>query len=209
MRRVCLSILLILGVLVSPAAAVEIKVTEDLLFTIELAQGWSLHIDQAPEALVKEMASHVAHEPAAANATKEQIESVARKRLEANEAIVYHAESGAHLDIDFSPLGQGESAPSSRTLKNSAKYAAQSLENEEDVADVDWDVKSFEVEGAHDAFLLTADYSQHDHPMKFLGVIGYADNSWFFLYYTAPGKNPATLGQMQTMLDNATVRIVE
>ena len=46
---------------------------------------------EPPEELVKEAALHVAHEPAAAKASAEQIEKVTRKRMAANEAFIYHA----------------------------------------------------------------------------------------------------------------------
>lgn len=209
MYKTSLALGVLLCLLTTPAHAVDIKVTADLVFEIELADGWSLHLQDPPEPLVKEIASHVAHEPAAAKATPEQIEAVARKRLAANEAIIYHAASGAHLDIDFSALDPGQSAPSSRTLKNSARYAAESLEGEDDVAAVVWDVKPFEIKGAKDAFLLVADYRQHEQPMKFLGVIGYVEGYWFFLYYTDPVKEPEPLNEMEEMLRNAVVRRID
>ena len=196
---------LVLSLLALSSHAAEIAVTKNLVVEINLSEGWSLHLEP-PDALVKEMSIHVAHEPAAANATAEQIESVTRKRMAANEATVYHAASGAHLDIDFSPLDQGQSAPSSQTLRNSAKYAAQSLEGEEDVADVTWDVTSVKINGAREAFQLAADYKQHDSPIKFLGIIGYVEGYWFFLYYTDPGKDSATFGEMQTMIEQLVVR---
>lgn len=196
---------LVLSLLALSSHAAEIAVTRNLVVEINLSEGWTLHLEP-PDALVKEMAVHVAHEPAAANATAEQIESVTRKRMAANEATVYHDASGAHLDIDFSPLDQGQSAPSSQTLRNSAKYAAQSLEGEEDVADVTWDVTSVKINGAREAFQLAADYKQHDSPMKFLGIIGYVEGYWFFLYYTDPGKDSATFGEMQAMIEQLVVR---
>jgi hypothetical protein len=196
---------LVVSLLALPAHAVEIAVTETLVFDIELSEGWAAHVEP-PEALVKENASHVAHEPAAANATASQIEEVARKRLKVNEAFVYHAASGAHLDIDFSALDPGQSAPSARTLRTSAEYAAQSLESEDDVAEVVWEVTSAKINGVEETFMLSADYLQHGQPMTFRGYIGYIDNYWFFLYLTAPGKNPAALQDMQLMLESASIR---
>ena len=196
---------LVVSLLALSSHAAEIAITNSMVVEINLAEGWTLHLDP-PDALVKEMAIHVAHEPAAANATAEQIEKVTRKRMAANEATIYHAASGAHLDIDFSALEQGQSAPSSQTLRNSAKYAAQSLESEEDVAAVVWDVTSVKINGAREAFQLAADYKQHDLPMKFLGIIGYVKGYWFFLYYTDPGKDSATFGEMQIMLEQLVVR---
>jgi hypothetical protein len=209
MRRYCLSLCLVFWFASSAAIAADVQVTETLVFSVDLKTGWSLHLDDPPAPLVKEIASHIAHEPAAANATEEQIERVARKRLLANEAILYHAESGAHLDIDFSPLSEGEKEPTSRTLKNSAKYAAESLSSEEDIEDVDWEVSSVTINGARETYLLSANYLQHDHPMTFLGYIGFVADSWFFLYFTAPGKDPVTLTEVKEMLAKASVRQVE
>ncbi|MDT8443187.1 MAG: hypothetical protein RQ722_02750, partial [Desulfuromonadales bacterium] len=119
---------------------------------------------------------------------------------------VYHAASGAHLDIDFSSLDPGQSAPGARTLRKSAEYAAQSLENEDDVDDVVWEVASAKINGVDESFVLSADYLQHGQPMTFRGYVGYIDNYWFFLYFTAPGRNPAALQEMQLMLERAAIR---
>lgn len=203
MRKcVILSVAAILWAL--PCHGVEIAVAETLVLAINPSPGWILSL-AAPQALVKETARQIAHEPAAANATAEQIESVAQRRLAANEAFVYHAVSGAYLTIDFSPLEAGESAPDSSTLRNSARFAAQSLAGEEEVSDVVWNVTSSRIDGAREAYQLAADYRQHGQAMKFLGIIGYVEGSWFFLYYTDPGKDPAAFEEMQSMLDQVAV----
>lgn len=207
MMRYSVALGLVMMLLVLPCHAVEIAVTETLVLDINLMQGWALYLEP-PEALVKESARHVAHEPAAAKATADQIEAVARKRQEVNEAFVYHAASGAHLDIDFSPLDPGQSAPSARTLRNSAKYAAQSLESEEDVSEIVWEISPAKINGVEETFLLTAEYLQHEQPMTFRGYIGYIDNYWFFLYFTAPGSAPQVLQEMQSMLGLASIRPV-
>lgn len=191
--------------LASPGFSAEIAVTDKLVVDIDLVDGWDLYLEP-PDALVKEMATHIAHEPAAANATPGQIETVARKRLADNEATVYHAASGAYLLIDFSPLEPGRSAPKARTLRNSAEYAAQSLEGEDDVTAVVWTVDSVKVRGAPEAFQLVADYKKHELPVKFVGIIGYLEGYWFFLYYTDPSHDPAVFGQMQGMLETLVVR---
>lgn len=203
-RSACLCIL-VASLLALPLHAAEIAVTDNLMVDINLSDGWTLHLEP-PEALVKEMASHVAHEPAAANATPEQIESVTRKRMAANEATIYHARSGAYLYIDFSALDPGKSEPSSKALSNSAKYAAQSLEGEEDIDEVVWDVTPVKIKGAREAFQLTADYKQHGLAVKFVGIIGYVEGYWFFLYYTDPSQNLGVFGEMQTMLKELVVR---
>jgi hypothetical protein len=205
MIRVTFLVVLAMSLLLLPVSAAELVISEDLVVEIALEEGWLLHLEP-PDALVKEMASHIAHEPAAANASAAQIEKVTRKRLAANEAFVYHAASGAHLEIDFSPLEQGASAPSSKTLQTSAEYAAQSLEGEEDVSNVVWDVAPVKIQGAGEAFQLVADYQQHDLPVKFVGTIGYVSGYWFFFYFTDPSQKPEVFEEMQGMLATLVVR---
>jgi hypothetical protein len=152
MMRYALALGLLASLLVSlppPSHATEIVVAENLRLDINLSQGWTLHLTP-PEELVKEAARHVAHESAAANATPAQIDAVARKRMAANEAFIYHAASGAHLDIDFSPLGPGASVPGAQTLRSSAEYAARSLDGEDDVAGLVWDVGPVNIGGVDD-----------------------------------------------------------
>jgi len=123
--------------------------------------------------------------------------------------IVYHASSGAHLDIDLSPLDEGAAAPNSRTLKKSAEYAARSLTEEADVTDVVWDVRVVEINGAKDTYLLSVKFIKHGAPMVFRGYVGTVERHWFYLYFTAPGGNPQVLQEMESMLSNASIRIVE
>jgi hypothetical protein len=205
MQKYAILSIMALSLMALPCHAVEINVSETLVLGINVLEGWTLYLDP-PDALVKETARHVAHQPAAATATIEQIENAARKLLAANEAFVYHAASGAHLDIDFSPLDPGASAPTSKGLHNSADFAAESLAREEAVTDVVSAVSPFEIDGVREAFQLAAEYTQHHLPMKFLGIIGYVDDYMFYLYYTDPGKDPAVFDEMQDMLGTVTVR---
>jgi len=188
-----------------PASAVEITVAEKLVLEIELSPGWTLQLEP-PEALVDELALHVAHDPAAAGATEEQIRAVARKRLAANEAILFHAVSGAHLDIDFSPLAPGEPEPDARSVRRSAEAAVLSLEHEDDVSELVWDIAPAKLAGVPATFLLSASYLLHERPMIFLGYVGYVEKYWFFLYFTASGDAPEVRREIQAMLSRATIR---
>jgi len=199
---------LLLCLPIFPADAADLTVAENLVFVIEPVSGWTVHTAGPPEALVKETARHVAHEPAAVKATAEQIEIVARNRLAANEAIVFHATSGAHLNIDFSPFDERDSVPGPDTLKSSAEHAARSLANEKDVTDAAWDVKETEIAGARKTYLLSAKFLQHARPMIFRGYIGTVERHWFFLYFTAPRDDPRVLQEMSSMLANASIRVV-
>jgi hypothetical protein len=188
-----------------PASAVEIAVAGKLVLDIELSPGWTLHIEP-PEALVDELAIHVAHDTAAAGATEEQIKAVSRMRLAANEAFLFHEVSGAHLDIDFSSLAPGEPEPDARSLYRSAEAAVQSLEHEDDVSELFWDIVPAKMTGVSETFLLSAGYLQHERPMIFLGYVGYVEKYWFFLYFTASGDAPEVRQEIQSMLARATIR---
>ena len=193
----------------SPSTAASLTVAEQLILNIDPLSGWTVHLADPPEELVRELARHVAHEPAAARATPEQVQMVARARLMANQAIVYHASSGAHLDVDFSPFDEGAGPPGPGALKNSAEHAARSLANEKDVTDAAWDVRPADIDGAGEVYLLSAKYRQHGRSMIFRGYVGTVERHWFFLYFTAPGDNPQVLAEMESMLAGASIRIVE
>ncbi|MEJ2469921.1 MAG: hypothetical protein P8Y91_08165 [Desulfuromonadales bacterium] len=208
MLRLCLAGFFCLVLGVSSAGAVDIAATPSLVFSVPVPSGWTLHVKDPPAELVRETASHIAHEPGAENATPAQVNAVARKRLLENEAILYHAASGAHLDIDFSPLAAGESPPGNRTLKNSAKYAAESLKSESDVSDVAWQVTDATIPGASSTYLLLASYRKHEQPMIFRGYIGFAGNAWFFLYLTAPADATDVLRQGQQIIDEGSIQMV-
>ena len=209
MFRCSLLVTLLFCLFTASSSAAGLIVAENLIFSIDPVSGWTVYLDNPPEALVREVARHLAHEPAAARATPEQIELAARKRLAANEAIVYHASSGAHLDIDFSPLDEGSAAPKPKTVKASAEYAAQSLANENDVTNAEWHVRAAEIAGAGETYLLAAKFLKHDQPMVFRGYVGTVAGHWFFLYFTAPEDEPQALKEMESMLANTSIRIVE
>lgn len=175
--------------------------TEDIILHLDVKDGWTLHLEDAPERLVQEIASHIAHEPAADSLTHEQITLVAKKRLEANEGILYHASSGAHLDLDFSLVAEGEHQPKDHALKTSAEYAGQSLSNEKDVSEAVWDVGQSHIKGLDSVYRLSASYKRHGEAFVFWGYIGAIKNHWVYLYFTAPASQSDVLSEMANMFD--------
>lgn len=173
-------------------AAERIPVTSQLAVELTLPEGWSLP-SVPPAAMVEEMAEHLGHDAEAKghHPSAEQLAAMARKHLAANEAIVYHAGSGANLTIDFSPLHADETPPGAGTIGKSAEYALQSLESEEGVSGLQSSRRSIAIPGADHAVRFDAFYRQHDEPVGFYGVIGYAPGQWFFLYFTNPGRDEA------------------
>lgn len=191
----------------APALAAQVDVGGGLALGISLKGNWTLALEP-PQALVAEAAEHMAHDAAAkgASPTKEQLMQAARQRLAANQAIIYHATEPAHLDIDFSPLDPGQKPPSSKVLENSARYAGESLSDEDELSEIVWEVAPQKIRGARDAYALTAEYRQHGEPVRFLGVIGFAGGQWFFLYYTDRSQKPEVYREMQEMIDSVVIR---
>ncbi|MBW2478198.1 MAG: hypothetical protein JRE63_12835 [Deltaproteobacteria bacterium] len=204
--RIFFITLLSLGFLVQPVLSEEITVGSALTLTLDLPTGWTIY-NEAPEALIVEVAEHVEHEAEAQgkSPSQEQILEVAKKRLAANEAIVYHASSGSHLDIDFSPLEENETPPSSKLLKQSAEFAVQSLEGEEGVSGVEHRISPFTIPGSSNAFRIDADYRHHDEPVRFSGIIGYAERHWYFFYFTAPGKDADAVRTFEDLIKSFTI----
>lgn len=202
MLRLVLAALL-LAFVVSPLSAEEIAVGDGYVVSLVLAEGWSVHT-RAPEALIAEIAEHVEHEAVAQgyDPSPDQLREAALKRLNANEAIVYHAASKSHIDIDFSAIGPKDKVPTLKTLKGSAGYALQSLEGEEGVSGLTHAINVTNVAGAGDAARLEASYRHHDEPVNFIGIIGYVDRAWFFLYATSFGDDPAVQAGAAQILDS-------
>lgn len=183
------------------------RLTDDIILHLQVTDGWTLHIKDAPERLVMEIASHIAHEPAADSLTQEQIMLVAKKRLEANEGILYHPSSGAHLDLDFSLVAEGEHQPKDHALKTSAEYAGQSLANEKDISEAVWDINQSYIKGLDKVYRLSASYRRHDEVFVFWGYIGAVKNHWVYLYFTAPAIQVDAISEMAKMLDEMSFEI--
>ncbi len=185
-----LSMLLIVGL--SACAATPPQVNR----TVEISPGLSLGVylpsdrwtmtSEIPEFLVEDRAEHIEHELAekGQKVSRDQLLDAARKRLAANELFIFNPASKASMEIDFSPLKDGEAAPSRRTVAASARYAGDSLSQEEGVSEARFSDRKADVFGARDAYRLDADYKHHDEKTRFLGIVGFAAPYWFYAYYT-------------------------
>lgn len=148
--------------------------------------GWQLTPEPAQE-LLQEIALHIGHEAAnqGKNPTPQRLLELVAKRLSANELLLYHAQSGAWVSFDFSALRPDESAPDSETLNSSARYALESLRNEEEVRELKGTIERIEIKGVPHTSSLTASYRQHQKLTAFHGLIGYLPGEWFFIYATS------------------------
>lgn len=185
--------------------AETIVVDRNLSLRFDLPGGkWQL-TREAPSFLVDETIEHLRHEMSEKNQSvpPEKVREAALRRLAANEAYLCQAESGACLVIDFSPLRAGEDPPSAKSVRHSAKYAAEGLEEEEGISGVKHTVREVRFPGASFAQRIDASYRQHGEGRKFTGIVGFAHSHWFYLYYTDPLQSPADAYAMDAVLKSA------
>ena len=186
----------------------QLQVAADLQMGLYLDKDRWRVAQEPPEWLVEEAAEHLEHELAeqGRHPAAEEIETLARERLNNNEFFIYNPDSGAHLEVDVSKLRSGESPPSALTVQRSAEYAGESLGSEEGVSGVSFETENILIPGTKSASLLQARYQHHDEPLRFLGVIAFADPYWIFLYYTDPLQDPADYEAMETALRTFSIR---
>ncbi len=190
-----------------PVPGTRLAVGADLSIGIDIPSEKWLVAAEAPAFLVEEMAEHVAHdlEAQGREADRATIERAVAKRMAANEHFVYNPVSGAHMEIDFSPLAPGAAPPSRGSVADSARYAADSLGSEEGVSALAYEIDRMRVHGADYAYGLQASFLKHDVPTRFYGLIGFADASWFFIYYTDAGADGDDYPQAMQMIRSVQV----
>lgn len=184
MKRVLIIILIIyLSPLLSFAETVQIAEKTALHFEVPPDWRWS---NTPPQSVLAEVAEHIGHEAAAKGQapSQKQLLAAAQTRLAANEVFLYNPQSSAYMTLDLSPLHQGERPPGKETIELSARYAGQSLEQEEGVEKLQGQTSEYSIVGAWYAYRYNANYLHHDHKMYFSGVIGFSSPYWFFFYFT-------------------------
>jgi len=169
---------------------IQIDANTSLHFTVPPGWEWA---KTPPQALLEEFAEHIAHEAEEKghSPTQAQLLEAAEKRLVANEVLLYNPATLSYMTLDMSHLRQGEKPPSKKTIKLSAKYAGQSLENEEGVSQVKGKSSESSINGAWYAYRYDAGYFHHEERMQFAGIIGFTAPHWFFFYFTDYMKDPA------------------
>jgi len=200
-RIVILLALSLLLCLQANAEMIEISATTSLQLTVP--DGWLL-AKEPPQQLLEEMAEHISHEAAekGQHPTQEQLLGAARNRLAANEVLLYNPKTLAFMTLDFSPLKQGEREPGKKSIKLSAKYAGESLEQEEGVSQLRGASKEMSIKGAWYAYRYDASYQHHEENMAFSGIIGFSAPYWFFFYYTDYLQDPADKLRSEQLLES-------
>lgn len=208
MKRVwiLMSALLLLPVL-AHAAAFQLK--PDLKVVLpEVATPWSVSTEP-PAELVDHLTEHVLEDAQAQGKTPtpEQARDVALKRARSNQLFVTNVESGAHLLISFSPLEQGETPPSAKTVALSAKYAADGVADE-GWTEIKTEQAAITIKGAQQAQWFTIDYRHGGERSQFLGIVGFAQPYWFWLYGNDHLKNPADRAVLEQLMRGIEIVIV-
>ena len=181
-----LIILLLSGANFALAASYEVRPGVEVNFSPPPSH-WQIS-KEPPDFLIEEHTGHLGPEQldAARQAGLNTAEDAVRRMLSGNDLYLYNPQNGAHLIIDFSPLREGEVAPRARTLKTSARYAAEGLGDEEGFEAVNSRVGKTRIAGARHAYRIDADFLKHGEPTSFIGIVTFALDHWVYLYYTGP-----------------------
>lgn len=207
--RLSIHILLFIGLFFTSSLALgsEYELQPGIKVTFEEpVSPWQIN-KNPPEFLVRERAAHL-HEPqleAARKAGLKTPEEAATRMLQVNELFMFNPQTGAHLEIDFSPLRDGESPPVPGTLEASAKFAAEGLDAEEGIELLDSKVSEVHIGGAEHAFRVDADYRRHGKSVRFIGIVTFAQGNWVFLYYTGPEQSKDDLAVVNDILSKVTI----
>jgi len=205
-KKVVFLVVLSLGIF-REAPAESLPVGNGWILDIDPPAGWRV-TTVPPEFLVAEMAEHLGHEAAeqGRHPTIEQLHKAAAGRLAVNEGFVFRDGTGAHLVVDFSPLRPEEAPAGEKEVADSARYAAEGMSAEEGVEVVRSETSPAAIAGAATAQRVEVDYLHHGRRMKFIGLVGFADPCWFYLYYTDSLADPADLASARSMLETVRLR---
>ena len=207
MKRIT-TLLLALMLLPALALGATFQLKPDLKVNLpELTAPWVVSTEP-PAELVEHLTEHVLEEAAAQGKTPtpEQAREVAMKRARSNQLIVTNLESDAHLLISFSPLEQGEKAPSAKTVARSAEIAADGVADE-GWTDVKIEQSATTIKGAQQAQWFTIDYRHEGERSQFLGIVGFAQPYWFWFYGNDHLKDPADRALLEKLMRGIEIEV--
>jgi hypothetical protein len=159
-------------------------------------------------ALVNHMAEHVQEEAAAKGHTlsAEEARAGALKKLKQNELFVLNPQSGAHVLISFEPLGKKEAEPSAKTIAKSAQYAGESAIDEGWTEVAERQAVTV-IKGAQQAQWFEIDYTHEGSRQAFIGIVGFANPYWFWVYANDHQQDPADRAVLEKLMREIEIRI--
>ncbi len=168
----------------------------------EVAAPWKVLTEPTPE-MLEHMLEHEIEEAAeqGKTLTKEQARKTALKKASLNDLYVVNVDSGAHLLISVSAIDKGEKPPSFKTVARSAQIAIDGVEDE------GWTVTSVRkdditIAGAQAAQWFSVDFTHDGEASLFLGVVGFANPYWFWLYAKDYLKDPNDRDFLEQFIKN-------
>lgn len=191
------------------ASSYEIVPGVELSFT-DPPSPWEISTEP-PEFLTRERAAslHPQQLAAARKAGFKTPEAAARKMLLDNELFLFNPKTLGHIEVDFSPLKQGENQATAKSLEISARYTAEELYAEEGLEDVKASPSKVNIKGAAAAFRVDAHYRKLDQPTQFIGVITFAREHWIYLYYTGPQGTDEDRAMVNHWLESVKIAVFQ
>ena len=196
-------VLLVLTCLPALTLAGEYQLKPDLKVVLpEVSEPWQVLTEPTPQ-MLEHMIEHEIEEAAeqGKTLTKEQARKTALKKASLNDLYVVNADSGAHLLISVSSIDEGEKPPSAKTVARSAQIAIDGVEDE------GWTVSSAKkaditIAGAQAAQWFVVDYTHDGDASLFLGVVGFANPYWFWLYGKDHLEDPNDRDVLELLIKN-------
>jgi len=197
-------ILLVLGLLLHPLAvlATDHPLADDRSITFNLpSERWEVSTEP-PESAIRAMMADMAYETEKKGvevdrtALREKAVTYART----NNLFVHDPKTSAYLMISIS---RTKEPPKDETVRASADWALNEIvENagEKETRGFGSRLKKVQLPGLQVAYQIEADYPLRGAPHNFIGIIGFADPYWVFLYYNDQAQDPEDLREMRLLL---------
>lgn len=202
MKRRLIAVALVLFWMPLMAQAATYDIYPKVAISIpDLPAVWKV-TDKAPMDLVEHIAEHIQEEMAHAGKklSDEQALKMAKKRLEAEELFLFNPKTEAHVTISIDAMGADEKAPTQADVKLSANYAASGV-GEEGWENLKVRYISQKVPGADVAQRFEIDFTHEGEKGQFVGLVGFSNPFWFWVYATDHGGNPADKQTINAIVD--------
>ena len=200
MIRLMLTMIALLA-MAGTVAADEAKLVDNCSLSYTLPSGqWQASTDP-PEAAIDAMVEEMEEDAASKGRTvdPDKLRQTAARNLRSNELFIFNPASTAWLMVDVSPLEPKEEAPTPAMVETSLEYSRQELAATADEGTFKGELASAEVSGLLFASRLDATYLKDGKPDNFIGIIGFANPYWVYLFYNGSG-NPTENAEMEKML---------
>lgn len=167
-----------------PEGFVLYQLRSDLgLVLPQLSDDWIVTSEPTDE-MLEHQADHEVENALRAGQSISRAEALSRakKYFAASDDLYFlNTTSEAHLLFSYAPLGERQPEPSADHIKGSALAATDGVTAEGWTKHSE-DNRVVKVKGARHAHFFEIDYTKGDEQQFFMGIVGYAQPYWFWLY---------------------------